>query len=132
MTTKAGASAAAALDHPLTVTGMTTTKIAITNRPRAAAPRLAEPRPAAVQQVQRERGGDQDHGDDAQPKRIAVIGIGAGDLRQQHRHGGQRPDAADHRRRAVDQVAGANPSGQDQRQPATQEPLVDLLHVGHG
>ena len=33
MTTKAGASAAAALDQPLTVTGMTTTKIAITNRP---------------------------------------------------------------------------------------------------
>ena len=76
MTTKAGASAAAALDQPLTVTGMTTTKIAITNRPALRRPASPQPCPAAVQQVQRERRGEQDHGDDAQPKRVAVIRIG--------------------------------------------------------
>ena len=41
MTTKTGASAAAAPDHPLTVTGITTTKIAITSS--AAVRRPASP-----------------------------------------------------------------------------------------
>ena len=83
----------------------------MTTQRRRPSARLAARGAGAVQQVQRERRGDQDGGDDAQAQGVAVVGIVAGDLGQQHRHGGERADAADHRRRPLDQVAATAPAG---------------------
>ncbi|HEX9178389.1 MAG TPA: hypothetical protein VF874_20705 [Mycobacterium sp.] len=81
-----------------------------------------------VQQRWRGREHSRVSGDDDNVYRGRAIVRDVGE-QQQHRH--QRADATDHRRRALDQRPGADPTGQHQRQPALQEPLVHRLEVRH-
>jgi hypothetical protein len=111
---------------------MITTKIAMTRNAAVCAACLAQRRAAAVKQVEREGGGQEDRSDDAEAHGVAVVGVVAGEVGEQHRPRGECPDPADHRRRPFDQVARTDPPGQDERQPAAQEPFVYLLHVRHG
>ncbi|HEY4609078.1 MAG TPA: hypothetical protein VIH06_07735, partial [Ilumatobacteraceae bacterium] len=94
--------------------------------------RLAQGRAALVQQIQRDGRGHQQQGEHPEPDRIAVVGVAAGQLGQHHRQRDDRADAADHRCRPLDQRARTHPTGQHQRQPAMQEPLIHLAHIRHG
>jgi hypothetical protein len=73
--------------------------------------RLTERGAGLMQQIQRERRGDQQQCQHAQPDHVAEIGIAVGEFGQHHRPRYHRADAADHRCRALDQRTRADAPG---------------------
>jgi hypothetical protein len=64
-----------------------------------------------MQQIQRERRGDQQQCQHTQPDHVAEIGIAVGEFGQHHRQRYHRADAADHRCGALDQRTRADAPG---------------------